>query len=165
MTLRSDRDAAVARLIEAVGRWRAGYIGPVPVTTNVIVTNVLNAYDHLVSIPLEVPTEPKANIAAPLTAHWAARSMRNLTLHGRILTCFFRSDMRSIGWTVEELEHRLNLRHQTCSPRINELRNSGWIYAPGDTRKNISGREAEVYVLTPQGVSTMWAAKRTEEES
>lgn len=159
------RAAAVARLVEAVGRWRCqfGFQFDSLIFEKEINRNVVSAYDALLAIPLEVPTEPKARTAAPLTSHWAARSMRNSTLHGRILRAFHQADRRSIGWTVEELENALGIRHQTCSPRIHELRNAGWVYAPGDTRQNASGREAEVYVLTSRGVYVMWEAKRAEE--
>lgn len=162
MTTTSDRDAAISRLIAAVGDLRSRIVNDGGWTAAHPLYDVVDAYDYLVSIPLEIPTEPKTRTTAPLTAHWAARSMRNSTLHGRILRSFFRSDLRSIGWTVEELEIHHGVKHQTMSPRINELRNSGWIEATGDTRTNASGCQAEVYVLTPAGVRSMWEARREE---
>jgi DNA-binding transcriptional ArsR family regulator len=54
---------------------------------------------------------------------------------------------RSKGATCEELEDALDLRHQTVSARLTELRLMGKVRIIG-TRKTRSGRDARVYVAT-----------------
>jgi len=60
-----------------------------------------------------------------------------------------------VGLTCDELEEIAEMRHQTASARINELRNRGDIQPLLDAegkpvrRKTRSGRLATVYVATP----------------
>jgi len=49
------------------------------------------------------------------------------------------------GLTDEEIEHTLNLKHQTASARRRELVLGGLIHDSGQTRKTTSGREATVW--------------------
>lgn len=51
------------------------------------------------------------------------------------------------GLTCDEIEIRLELTHQTCSPRVNELMRSGRIRDSGVRRKTRGGRNAAVWVL------------------
>lgn len=61
--------------------------------------------------------------------------------------------IRLAGWegkTTDEIETVLGLTHQSCSARMNELKN--WKSEPlierrGITRKTRTGRSADVYVL------------------
>ena len=158
-----QRAAAINSLIEAVGEARSDLLEAHSVAQVEAVARpngrffragplgrVVLAHDEVMRAPLDDPGPPKTRTAAPLTSHWAARSMRNSTLHNRILHRLRATDSFR-GWTVEELEQTLKVKHQTMSPRVNELRNSGWVYADGETRKNDSGREAEVYRLTARG--------------
>lgn len=52
-----------------------------------------------------------------------------------------------VGVTSDEAEAELELSHQTCSARFNELRNRGLIVDSGERRKTRSGRNAAVYVV------------------
>lgn len=173
MTNQSRRDAAVSRLIERVGDLCRFIDGGGDVAVNQIVTApdgyealrrneadelraVRWAYRDLNEIPLEVPTEPKANLTAPLTSRWAAQSMRRNTMAWQVLALLYRTRPHDGGLTVEEIEQRLDGKHQTVSARVNELRNSGWLVADG-LRKNTSGRYAEIYCLSTQGWYTLQA--------
>lgn len=52
---------------------------------------------------------------------------------------------RGIGRTCDEVEVDLDLRHQTASPRLLDLRKEGHIMRRGK-RKTRSGRNADVWV-------------------
>lgn len=62
--------------------------------------------------------------------------------------------IRLAGWegkTTDEIEEALALTHQSCSARVNELKNwkpSPLIERRGITRKTRAGRPADVYVLS-----------------
>ena len=49
------------------------------------------------------------------------------------------------GLTCDDLEVWLQGRHQTVSPRVNELRDKGWIVDSGKRRRTRSGRLAIVW--------------------
>lgn len=51
-----------------------------------------------------------------------------------------------IGATCDEIEHALDLRHQTASARITELKRRGDLIDTGRRRPTTSGRAAAVYV-------------------
>lgn len=61
--------------------------------------------------------------------------------------------IRLAGWegkTTDEVEATLTLTHQSCSARVNELKNwkpSPLIERRGITRKTRAGRPADVYVM------------------
>lgn len=61
--------------------------------------------------------------------------------------------IRLAGWegkTTDEIEAALNITHQSCSARMNELKNfkpEPLIERRGITRKTRAGRPADVYVL------------------
>ena len=140
-----QRTAAINKLIEAVGEWTKGVNESIPWTTGS--DDLIDAYDELMRAPLDDPGPPKTRTAAPLTSHWAARSIDNKAVAGRILKWLYQAGPR----TVDEIEQALTLRHQSCSARVNELRDCGWIYATDETRATRSGRQAEVYALTARG--------------
>lgn len=141
-----QRSAAINKLVEIVGEWAEGrrfcsYLTPLSLS-------MLNAYDELMRAPLDDPGPPKTRTAAPLTSHWAARSIDNKTVAGKILRYLYVSGDR----TVDEIEQGLGMRHQSASARVNELRDCGWIVAlPQQTRSTRSGRQAECYTLTARG--------------
>jgi DNA-binding transcriptional ArsR family regulator len=57
------------------------------------------------------------------------------------------------GATCDELEVALDMRHQTASARITELRKDGLIVDTGLRRATRSGRSARVYeIVTAAGV-------------
>lgn len=157
-----QRQAATNKLIEAVGHLRSRIVYDDNVATGPL-GGVVDAYDQLMRAPLDDPGPPKTRTSAPLTAHFAGQSMRapSPTIAQRIVRRMYwqPAHPNGPGWTVEELELTLVLKHQTCSPRVNELRNAGWIYAKGDTRKNLSGREAEIYRLTARAVELIEEAR------
>lgn len=66
-------------------------------------------------------------------------------LCGDVLTALAK---RRGGATCDELEAATGLRHQTCSPRLTELRRMGLI-REGGARKTRSGRWATVWRRAP----------------
>ena len=57
--------------------------------------------------------------------------------------------IRLAGWegkTTDELEVELNLTHQSCSARVNELQEMKLIERRGARRKTRAGRGAFIYV-------------------
>jgi hypothetical protein len=52
------------------------------------------------------------------------------------------------GMTCEEIETHLDMRHQTISARVNELRNGEWIKDSGARRYTRSNRRAVVWVAS-----------------
>lgn len=55
------------------------------------------------------------------------------------------------GTTCDELEISLGMIHQSCSARVNELMNSGWIFDSGFRRKTRNGRNAIVWLPAEHG--------------
>lgn len=58
--------------------------------------------------------------------------------------------IRLAGWdgkTTDELEAELELTHQSCSARVNELQGMKLIERRGARRKTRAGRQAFIYVL------------------
>ncbi len=51
------------------------------------------------------------------------------------------------GATCDEIEEALNMKHQTASARVNELRHLNRIRRTLDTRPTRSGRAAVVYIV------------------
>ena len=54
------------------------------------------------------------------------------------------------GLTCEEVEVQLNMKHQTVSPRIRELVQSGFLEITKQRRPTSSGRSARVYKVFPK---------------
>lgn len=52
------------------------------------------------------------------------------------------------GMTCDEIELHLDMRHQTISARVNELRNGEWIRDSGERRVTRSNRKAVVWVAS-----------------
>lgn len=57
----------------------------------------------------------------------------------------------SVGFTCEELEARLGMKHQTVSARVRGLFIDGVIQDIGIKRNTSSGRKAVAWVARPQG--------------
>jgi DNA-binding HxlR family transcriptional regulator len=53
--------------------------------------------------------------------------------------------------SCEAIECLTGMKHQTCSARIGELRNSGWIYDTGFKETTSSGCPAVVWDITDKG--------------
>jgi hypothetical protein len=105
-------------------------------------------------VPLFVPTAqgevPASRWAPPSvntdTSRQAAAEIapRVPAMHARILARL--GDCGDTGGTCEELEYALDLRHQTCGPRLKELAVSGAIVDTGMRRRTRSGRKAIVWL-------------------
>lgn len=163
------RAAALNRLVEAVGAYHEAFIRPghsFPLLAQAVVDSRLRdlraAYEALQAIPVTLPTEAKTRKTAPLTAHWAGMAMSGgvKSMAARIVT-----HLRYGNATVEELTRALHGKHQTVSARVNELRDAGWVYAQGDTRRTSSGRQAEVYRLTDAGRRCFAEARQLTQET
>lgn len=87
------------------------------------------------------------------TSEEAAESIQNLlgglqkTVHQILKDC-------PLGLTCDEIEQRLNLRHQTASARLNDLQKLGLAIVRIDpktkkpfSRKTRSGRNARIYFV------------------
>lgn len=151
MTARSQRRAAELAVIEA-----ARTLVRTPVAfgykTRQGVVDALHALDAL---GLAEPAQARANACAPVTAQQAATWMNTdgkaRSLHARIIRLLWEQGM----FTTEEIESVLDGQHQTISPRINELRDAGWVYDSGRKRTNTSGREAIVWRLSQAAVQAI----------
>jgi predicted ArsR family transcriptional regulator len=77
------------------------------------------------------------------TSSAAAKSIKPAV--GKIKRQVLRFIREQGGATCDEVEQYLELRHQTASARINELKVAGLIVATGDKRKTRSGRAAAVW--------------------
>lgn len=96
------------------------------------------------------------------TSKEAARSLpsRGADLRARVLAYIV--SRGSEGATCWEAERALAFMHQTCSPRIWELRRAGRVADSGQRRMTGSGRQAVVWVVLPEGAApaAMEAARR-----
>jgi len=79
------------------------------------------------------------SLAAALSVAGTARAQRELVFR-------FIASMLDYGSICDEAERRLNLPHQSCSPRFRELAQAGRIVVQGK-RKTASGKDALVWVL------------------
>lgn len=76
----------------------------------------------------------------------AARSMVNDAPRLRELVLFTVRAAGDRGLTCDEIELHLDMRHQTISARVHELRNGEWIRDSGQRRLTRSNRKAIVWV-------------------
>lgn len=154
MSIRTERRAAELAVIEA-----ARYIAYVAPQTGALSTDgkgistLVGAYRALEALPLPVPNRARANKGAPVTAQQAAawfNGERAANLAGEVFKVIWHDHLHPhrYGSTTEEIEHRLGGKHQTISPRVNELAETGWICESGRKRKNASGRMAIVWTPT-----------------
>jgi hypothetical protein len=82
----------------------------------------------------------------PTTSRLAAESMARHAPNLREHVFAAIVEAGAEGRTTDELEVRLGLSHQTCSPRVTDLARRGRIRASG-TRPTRSGRAAKVWVI------------------
>jgi len=80
------------------------------------------------------------------TSEAAAASVDETTPYLRRRVFDYISARGAEGATCDEVEGALDMRHQTASPRVNELAGRGAIVDSGRRRKTRSGRSAAVYV-------------------
>ena len=113
------------------------------------------AVDTLVDTRLNAPVKARANYKAPETALEAAEQMAGRAGSDayRVLMALRNAYKRgSIGLTVDQLEQDLKMRHQSCSARVNQLRDEGWIVDSGQRMETRSGRAAIVWKPSQQGL-------------
>ena len=81
------------------------------------------------------------------TSKAAAIDVAPLTGAMRVRVFDWAARQRS-GFTCDEAEIALTLKHQTCSARVRELVKLGFVVDSGERRATSSGRAARIYVLT-----------------
>lgn len=152
MTARSDRRKAELAVIEAARalvkyeelagwfpRWQP----------------LREAVEALDALPLNKADRVLSTNRAPETSDLAAASMerRAGSIAHRIFMAIRLAYMRgSTGLTADQVQQQTGLSHQSCSPRITQLRDEGWIEASWDRRETRSGREAVVWKPTVAGL-------------
>lgn len=120
-----------------------------------------DAVEALRALGMELPGEARSSTRHPVTSDQAAAWM-----HGARATSAAARIVRHLyvfpvsGRTVDELIDMLAMPHQTCSPRVNELRNDGWIVDSGRKRETRSGQEAIVWVLSVRAREYLREAER-----
>ena len=91
-------------------------------------------------------------VAGSETSEEAAKSLYSGPIRERVRKII--EDMDCLGATDEELERRLNMKHQTVSARRRELVLMGMVKDSGVKRRTTSGRKAVVWIACdepPQG--------------
>jgi hypothetical protein len=149
MTTRSERRAAELHVIEvarsAVRSWNVAYLA--------------DALADLDALGLETPGRARANKGAPVTAKQAAVWMngeKSKSLCSKIVRLL---SQYISGLTTEEIEVLLSGKHQSISPRITDLRDTGWLRDSEFRRKTKSGGDAIVWKLS----YAAWEAIRGQE--
>jgi predicted transcriptional regulator len=76
----------------------------------------------------------------------ALKSIDRMSIAEKILC-----ELRILPSTDDELEQRLNMRHQTVSSCRRLCVKKGWVVVTGNKRPTRSGRNANVWELTKEG--------------
>lgn len=108
---------------------------------------LIEAVQDLEALGLELPGDARSSARHPLTSDQAAlwmRGARAKSAAARIVRLIHRGG----PMTVDEMQVNLGMKHQTCSPRVTELRNSGWLVDSGVKRKTSSGEQAISWALS-----------------
>lgn len=120
---------------EATATWQRGCNLP---------TDLWRAVRALCELPLDEPSKAPTNRGAPVTAkqagEWLEADDRALSAAGRVFRCIYHH-----GGTADSVSERLEMPHQTCSARVNQLSNTGWIADSGHRWRTRSGRQAIVW--------------------
>ncbi len=114
------------------------------------------AIHDLKALAMELPDQARSSRVHPLTSDQAAAWMgggRAMRASARIVRHLY--DHQERGRTVDELMWNLDMSHQTCSARVNELRNDGWIVDSGHKRKTRAKQDAIVWMLTSRALSCL----------
>lgn len=93
----------------------------------------------------EVPARPLPSVAVD-TSQAAAVSMRQPAQAIRAAVLAYIRGQGEQGATCDQVEVALDLRHQTCSPRILELSHDGDVIDTGRRRVTRSRRTAVVWI-------------------
>lgn len=98
------------------------------------------------SVPVQQPELLKhAKYVIGSDTSKAASSSLELVLNDLQLLVLKTIEEAPNGMTCDEVELKLNLRHQTASARVNELMEAEYIVDSGERRKTSSGRKATVW--------------------
>lgn len=120
---------------------------------------LITAVEALEALDLELPGDARSSTRHPVTSDQAAAWMRGArakSAAARIVRWLYQRHYG--GSTVDELIRDLSMPHQTCSPRVNELRNDGWIVDSGEKRLTRAKQEAIVWKLSTRA-RTLLAAE------
>tara|TARA_R110002074_G_scaffold151300_1_gene304936 strand:+ start:177 stop:530 length:354 start_codon:yes stop_codon:yes gene_type:complete len=82
------------------------------------------------------------------TSRWARMSVDAMSIKQKILC-----ELKITPATDDELEQRLEMRHQSVSSCRRGCVKNEWVQPTGDTRPTRSGRLANVWELTATGVA------------
>ena len=82
------------------------------------------------------------------TSRWARMSVDAMSIKQKILC-----ELKITPATDDELEQRLDMRHQSVSSCRRGCVKDEWVQPTGDTRPTRSGRLANVWELTATGVA------------
>src|SRR5687767_11665790 len=146
MTSNSKQRAAEQAVIDAAFVW---FAEPATKPMSPGELALAGALRELRELRLELPDQARSSRGHPVTSDQAAAWMRGpraKSAAARIVREVW--DWPITGRTVDELIASLGMPHQTCSPRVNELRNDGWLVDSGQKRATRSGNEAIVWVLS-----------------
>tara|TARA_R110000824_G_scaffold399024_1_gene603795 strand:- start:114 stop:491 length:378 start_codon:yes stop_codon:yes gene_type:complete len=80
------------------------------------------------------------------TSLQAKMSVDHMTIAEKVLC-----ELNTGNFTDDELEQQLEMPHQTVSSSRRQCYLKGWVVPTGDTRPTRSGRQANVWELTPEG--------------
>tara|TARA_R110002110_G_scaffold150487_6_gene342515 strand:+ start:645 stop:1013 length:369 start_codon:yes stop_codon:yes gene_type:complete len=80
------------------------------------------------------------------TSIMAKKSVDSMSIMEKVLC-----ELQITEGTDDELEQRMELRHQTLSSCRRQCVKKGWVTPTGDTRPTRSGRQANVWCLTTEG--------------
>lgn len=149
---RRDAELAVIERARNVARFRS-FFSLAGTEGQYAVSSLTSAVEALDAMAFEEPNATRTGYDNPaLTSSMAGEWMQQ---HATDLAyeVYERIDaMYRAGWeglTTEQIEERLNGKHQTISPRVTELRDRGFIMDSGLKRRNKSGRMAIVWKPTP----------------
>lgn len=145
MTTRSTRRAHEQQVLEQARNVRA-CVGQPGAPLVPALSALSRAVDALDALGLAAPAPPRANSCAPPTAGLAAEWMSDKAtkMHAQIMRLLLRHG----GLTTEQMENIMKRKHQSVSPRVNEMRDAGWLYDSGRTMETSSGCEAIVWRLS-----------------
>jgi hypothetical protein len=107
---------------------------------------VLRGTSFGVDRPDPIPMLPPPHNGTDTSAD-AAESVANLTGELRIKIFDWLVTKGDLGATSDEAEVALGLSHQTCSPRILELRKANMVVDSGLRRLTRGGRKAKVWIV------------------
>ena len=89
------------------------------------------------------------------TSYKAAKAIKPRAPNMRAKVLAYVASQGSLGATCDEVVRATGIIHQTCSPRMNELRAEHMIADSGRKRPTSSGQDADVMVITKLGLDEL----------